>query len=299
MKPLTMIEYILLAMIWGASFLFMRVASPEFGPVVLIALRVSIAVLCLSPLLLNGKRLSALRENKVALVIVGLFNSAFPFCLFAYATLTLSAGYTSVINASAPLWAALIAFLWLQQKVKGFQLLGLAIGFIGVVILVWNKLSSSVLDIGLGIGAGFLASIMYGYAVNYTKTRLAGVEPLTVAIGSQMTATAVLLPFLFFDWPTETISVNAWLSVIALGVLCTALAYVLYFKLIAQMGGTNAITVTYLIPLFGSLFGYWFLAELMTLDMVLGGLLIILGTALVMGGIKLPAKPIKANSTKF
>jgi drug/metabolite transporter (DMT)-like permease len=292
MKQSDLAELIALAAIWGASFLFMRVGVAEFGPLALTALRVGGATLCLLPLLLWRGHLGALRLHWKAIAIVGLFNSALPFVLFGIAALAINAGLSSIFNATAPLWGALIAWLWLNDKLSASRVLGLFIGFVGVVFLAWNKASFKPgehgVSAGLAIGACLLATLCYGFAANYTKQRLTGVPPLAVATGSQAAATAVLvLPALWFA-PRTMPSATAWASVIVLALLCTAVAYLLYFRLIAHLGAPRAITVTYLIPVFAVLWGALFLREEITLSMALGCAVILAGTALASGLVTLP-----------
>jgi drug/metabolite transporter (DMT)-like permease len=280
MRPADIAELIALAAIWGASFLFMRIAVPEFGPLALTALRVGIASLCLLPLALWHGHMGPLRTHWQAITIVGLFNSALPFVLF-------NAGLSSIFNATAPLWGALIAWLWLHDKLSPSRVLGLMIGFVGVVFLAWDKASFKPGDhgvsAGLAIGACLLATLCYGFAANYTKQRLTGVPPLAVAAGSQAAATAVLLlPGLWFAPPAMP-SATAWGSVIVLALLCTAVAYLLYFRLIAHLGAPRAITVTYLIPVFAVLWGALFMREEITLSMAAGCAVILVGTALASG----------------
>ena len=287
-------EMIALAAIWGASFLFMRIAAPEFGPLALTALRVGIATLCLLPLLLWQAQLPALRRHWKASAVVGLFNSALPFALFSVAALAINAGLSAIFNATAPLWGALIAWLWLHDRLSTSRVAGLFIGFAGVVFLAWDKASFKPGDhgisAGLAIGACLLATLCYGFAANCTRRWLAGVPPLAVATGSQAAAALVLLlPGLWFA-PAAMPGSAAWASVAVLAVLCTGVAYVLYFRLIAHVGAARAITVTYLLPLFAVLWGALWLGEAITLPMVAGGAVILVGTALASGLVTLPLR---------
>jgi drug/metabolite transporter (DMT)-like permease len=287
-------ELVALAAIWGASFLFMRIAVPEFGPLALTALRVGIATLCLLPLVLWHGHLRAMRTHWRAIAIVGLFNSALPFVLFGIAALAINAGLSSIYNATAPLWGAVIAWLWMRDKLSASRVLGLVIGFIGVVFLAWDKASFKPgehgVSAGLAIGACLLATFSYGFAANYTKQRLAGVPPLAVAAGSQAAAAAaLLLPGLWFA-PQTMPSATSWGSVVVLAVLCTAVAYLLYFRLIAHLGAPRAITVTYLIPVFAVLWGALWLREEITLSMAAGCAVILVGTALASGLVTLPLR---------
>ncbi len=286
-------ELVLLAALWGASFLFMRLGAIEFGPVALSALRVAGATLFLLPLLAARKQIGVLRAHWKPIAVVGVMNSALPFALFSLAALAINAGLSSILNATAPLWGALVAWLWLGDRPTRDRLLGLAIGFTGVAGLAWDKASLKPGDHGVSaavaIGACLLATLFYGFAANYTRRNLTGVAPLAVATGSQaFAALALALPALWL-WPTKLPGSAAWISLAGLAILCTGVAYILYFRLIARLGAARAITVTFLIPLFGVLWGALFLGEALTPSMLAGGLVILAGTALASGVVRLPA----------
>jgi drug/metabolite transporter (DMT)-like permease len=214
---------------------------------------------------------------------VGVTNSALPFCLLAFASLSLTAGFTSLINASVPLWAALIGLVWLRASMNGAQWFGLALGVVGMVILTWGKVDFKPGGSGVAILAGLIATCSYGFSTHYAKKRLTAVPPLGVATGSQTAAAIVLLPLTVWFWPQANPSVGAWVSLILLGTFSTALAYILYFRLIAGLGGQKASTVTFVIPVFASLWGWAFLRETVTLTMLVGGSVVLLGTALTLG----------------
>jgi drug/metabolite transporter (DMT)-like permease len=216
---------------------------------------------------------------------MGVLHYAIPFSLFAYSMLTLSAGYSSVINASAPLFAGLVAWFLLGERLNASRATGLVIGIVGVAFLVCNKFSA-----GPGSGsvvpavlASVLAAFCYGLAAVLAKKNLAGVDPIAVAGGSMVVAALVLLPLSFLLWPATVPSLDAWSMAAVLGVVCTAVAFVLYFRLISAIGPSRAITVTFLIPFFAVVFGALFIDEQITASMVVGGLVIILGTALSTG----------------
>lgn len=292
MKPRDLTDFLLLAALWGASFLFMRVAAPAFGAFALVEVRVAIAAAFLLPLLAWRGGLAALRAHAPTLAVVGVLNSAIPFVLFTYSTLTITAGFASILNATVPMWAALVAWLWLRERIRAAQWLGLAIGLAGVVLLVWGRIDlrpgGSQWSATLAIAAALLASLSYGVAANYTKRRLAGVNTLAVATGSQIAAALALAPFALATWPAAPVGVRDWAAAIALGVACTGLAYILYFRLIDRVGAMRAASVTFLIPLFGVLWGAVFLSEAITLQMAAGGAVILVGTALALGFVGAP-----------
>ena len=293
MKPFDFGELVLLAALWGASFLFMRLGAGEFGPVALSALRVAGATLFLLPLLAVRQQIGVLRAHWRPIAVVGVMNSALPFALFSLAALAINAGLSSILNATAPLWGALVAWLWLGERPTRDRLLGLAIGFAGVTGLAWDKASFKAGDHGVSaavaIGACLLATLSYGFAANYTKRKLNGVTPLAVATGSQLFAALALALPAWWLRPTVMPGGAAWLSLAALALLCTGVAYILYFRLIARLGAARAITVTFLIPLFGVLWGALFLGEALTPSMLAGGLVILAGIGLASGVVRLPA----------
>lgn len=283
MKGTDLGELVALAAIWGASFLFMRLGAGEFGPVALSAVRVAGAALVLLPLLHWHGQVGELRRHWRSIFVVGVTNSALPFLCFSFAALSISAGLSSIFNASSPLFGAMIGWLWLRDRPTPARALGLAIGFAGVIGLAWEKASFRPGGSGWAIVACLAAALLYGLSANYTKKRLQGVAPMAVAAGSQLSAALLLaLPALWW-WPAEMPSARAWTMVALLALLCTGLAYLMYFRLIAHVGPANAIAVTFLIPAFAVLWGWLFLAEPLTPAMAVGCGVILLGTALATG----------------
>ena len=294
MKPQDAFELTVLAALWGGSFIFMRLGAGEFGPVALAGVRVAMAALILLPLLASRGGLPALREHWRAIAFVGIVNTALPFVAFSYAALTINAGLSSVFNATAPLWGAIVAWLWLHDKLTAQRVLGLLIGFAGVSWLAWDRVGFTARAQSDNSGATVVAilaclagTLCYGIAVNFTKRHLGAVPPLALATGSQAAAAIALAVPAAWLWPASAPSTTAWLSVAALALFCTAFAYLLYFRLIAHVGPAKTIAVTFLIPLFGLLWGALFLGEQVTAVMALAGGVVLLGTALATGVVKL------------
>jgi drug/metabolite transporter (DMT)-like permease len=293
MNPADIVQLLVLAALWGGSFLFIRVGVTDFGVAPLVAVRVGIGALFLLTVLFARRPardvLVTLRSHARPLLVVGILNSAAPFCLFSWAEYTLSAGVTSVLNATTPLWGALVAYLWLKDRLGGLRVAGLAIGFVGVTALVWDQVAApaagaaSSITTALAAGAGLAAALLYGVAANYTKRHLTGVDPLTVAAGTMTGASLVLLPFAVWAWPASSIAAPSWAAVIALGVGCTGIAYLMFFRLIASIGPARTITVTFVIPVFGILWGALFLRERVSAGMVESCLVILAGTVLATG----------------
>jgi drug/metabolite transporter (DMT)-like permease len=286
LKPLDAIELLALGSIWGCSFLFMRLASPEFGPVPLIALRVTTAALFLLPILAWTGDPRAPWQRRGEMLLIGFFNSAFPFCLFAFATLSLTAGYTAVLNATAPLFTAVVAYLWMGDRLSRLGTLGLLVGLGGVVVLVWDELGVDRDNAALAIVAGLVGASSYAIAANHTRARFSGIGSLEMASGSQVAASVLLLPLCWFWWPAEMPSARAWMAVLALGIPCTGIAYILYFRLLSRLGPTRAVAVTYIVPFAAMIFGAIFMNETVTTRMMGGCGLILLGTGLATGVIR-------------
>lgn len=290
MKLRDIIDLLILAAVWGASFLFMRIAAPEFGSVVLVQLRVVIGSLFLLPIFMVRGQISELRIHWKKLGLLGTINSAIPFCLLTYSTLYLTGGFAAILNATAPLFGALIAWLWLADKLNGSRIAGLLIGLAGVITLVWNKIGLDAGDVTVAVFAAILASAFYGVGANYTKRHVSDVSSLAIATGSQISAAIVLLPAAIIQWPTGPISAVAWISVAIMGVASTGIAYLLYFRLIANVGPAKAISVTYLVPVFAIFWGTMFINESVTTTMIFGCVIILIGTALATGTLPLARK---------
>jgi drug/metabolite transporter (DMT)-like permease len=288
MRGADVAELFALAAIWGGSFLFTRMGAAEFGPVVLSALRVTGAALLLLPLLQLRGQMGDLRRHWRAIFVVGITNSALPFLLFSYAALSFTAGLSAIFNAAAPLFGALIAWLWLKDRLTPSRVLGLVIGFGGVVWLAWGKASFNPGGSGWATLACIAATLLYGFSANLTKKRLSGVAPMAVAAGSQLSAALVLAAPAVLWWPQAMPSHTAWVTAALLALLCTGVAYVMYFRLIAHIGPANAIAVTFLVPAFAVLWGWVFLGERLSAPTLFGCAVILLGTGLATGLLKWP-----------
>lgn len=280
------LEFVALGAIWGASFLFMRVAVPAFGPVPLIALRVAIGALVLVPIVLTQRQSVSFKTHAMPIAVVGLLNSAVPFTLFAYATIIVTSGFAALLNATVPIFTAIVGLIWFRQRLEGPRLTGVVLGFLGAAVLVSGDLGKT--GHPGAIGAGLVSSLCYAIAAHYTRQRLGGVAPLAVAAGSQVAAALALAPLAIWAAPTVMPPASAWAAVLALGLVCTGLAYAIYFRLLATAGAGGAVVVTYLIPVFGMIWGGVFLDEAVTATMLGGCSAILAGVALVQ---RAPAGP--------
>ena len=292
MKPRDLTELFALAAIWGGSFLFMRIGAPAFGALPLAGLRVIGATLVLVPLLVLRGGLGPLRTHWKPLLVVGITNSAFPFACFAYATLTITAGLGAIFNAAAPLFGAVIAWLWLRDRLTPLRAFGLCVGFVGVFGLAYSRAAlkdgADQTSAVLAVLACIAATVSYGFSASFTKRYLTGIPPLTIAAGSQFGASLVLLVPTIALWPATAPDGYAWLSAALLAAVCTGIAYIMYFRLIANIGPANAITVTFLVPAFGIAWGALFLGERLSAPILIGCAVILLGTSLATGALTWP-----------
>lgn len=269
---LTPLELLLLGAIWGGSFFFMRVAAAPFGPFALVEMRVLLGALILLPFLWRvRKRLDAMRWRQLA--IVGALNSAIPFSLFAWGAERAPAGIGAIANSLTVLCTALVAFALYRERIGARRGIAMLVGFVGVIVLVNDKTSGDHVA-GAAI-AGALASLSYGFAANFTKRWLADLPPLAAVAGTLVCSTLMVAPLAFATWPQASPPRGAWLSAIALGVLCTGIAYAFLFRLIARVGAARATTCTYLIPLFGVLWAWLLLGEQPSALMLIAGALIL------------------------
>ena len=299
MKRSDLAQLLLLAALWGGSYLFMRLGAGEFGAFALAGVRAICASLLMVPLLALRGGFDDWRRYWKEIIVVGLTNSALPFVLFSFAALSISAGLSAIFNAAMPLFAAVIAWAWLKEKLTPAQALGLAVGFVGVIALVVDKagFKAGASQVGWAIAACLAATLLYAFSANFSKRRLAQATPLAISSGSHLVSALVLLLPTVWLWPAAAPSSTAWLAALALAVGSTAIAYMLYYRLIAAIGAARTVTVAYLIPLFGVLWGWLFLGETFSRAMALGCAVILLGVALTTGLVRLPRRrPVAALS---
>jgi drug/metabolite transporter (DMT)-like permease len=283
MRPADLLRLVTLAALWGGSFLFLRITAPVLGPLFLAELRLVIAAATLLAWawMTGGQVRFAGRWRSY--LVIGTVNSAVPFGLFAYAAVHLPASYSAVLNATSPLFGAFFAALWLNERLTPRRVAGAVAGVAGVALLVGFGPVKADAGVILSALAAIGGACCYALAVVYTRRKAAGIEPFAVAVGSQIGAALVLSPALA-SWPGgELFTPGIAASVLALALACTAFAYVLYFRLIADVGAARALTVTFLIPVFGVLWGVVFLGEPLGLFMLAGAALVIGATWLVVG----------------
>lgn len=279
MKAIDFLELLLLGAIWGASFLLIKYAAPEIGIFALVEVRAIGATLLLLPLVVLKGKHKDLLPYWPQLLILGLLNTVIPFCLFNYGLLHIQAGLAAILNATAPMFGVLIAYLYLKESIGRFGLLGILLGFFGVVLISYQqttKADASLLPV-LGI---LFATFCYGIAATYLRSKLSHINAIALAGGSQFFSALALLPLALLNLPSSMPSSQAMGSALILAFVCTGLAYVLYFDLIAKVGASRAMTVGYLVPLFGIAWGYVLLNETLSTPTLIGGGLILLGVML-------------------
>ncbi len=249
--------------------------------------RVGIAAAFLLPIVILKGLLPDLKKHWRQIFFMGIFNSAIPFACFAFSLLTITTGLSAILNATVPMFGALVAWVWLKDKPALSRVAGIAISFGGIALLAWDKASftpdASGAAPGWAVLACLLACLCYGISASYAKKYMAGINPMVTAAGSQMGATLGLLLPAFWFWPAKAPSTTAWLALLVLGVACTGVAYILYFRLIAKAGPQRTLTVTFLIPVFAVFYGAVFLRETVTPWMLLCAAVIVCGTALATG----------------
>ena len=275
---LTPVELAVLGAIWGASFLFMRVAANDFGAMALVEVRLGLGSLVLLPFLWRERSRFSSGKLWGKLALIGAINSAVPFMLFAWAAQRAPAGVGAIANAMTVLFTALVGFLFFGEKIGTRRAVALLAGFAGVVVLASGKVAGA--SIGWAVAAGAGAAFLYGIGINLVRRHLTGLPPAAVASATLGSAAVLTLPFAIAQWPQQAIPAQSWWSAVMLGVLCTGAAFVLYYRLIARIGASRAATVTYLIPLFGVGWAWLLLGEPLTLTMGVSGALILGSVAL-------------------
>jgi drug/metabolite transporter (DMT)-like permease len=283
---LTPVELTTLGAIWGASFLFMRVAARDFGALALVEVRLTLGALVLLPLLWRA-RAQFTTSHWLKLVGVAAVNSAIPFALFAWAAQRAPAGVGAIANATAVMFTALVAFVLYGERINMRRAIGLVAGFVGVVVLASGKTAGeSVWSAAL---AGTFAALLYGIGANLIRRHLAGLPAGALAAATLVCAAVLFAPLAIANWPDTSPSARVWASAILLGVLCTGVSNLLYFRLIHRIGAPRAATVSYLTPLFGVVWAWIVLGEPLTVTMAIAG-------ALILGGVTLNQQRAAAAS---
>ena len=271
------LELTLLGAIWGGSFLFMRVAAADFGPVPLVEVRLALGGLILIPLLWRAR---AQFTPRLWLRIAGIaaVNSVIPFVLFAWGAERAPAGIGAITNAMTVMFTALVAFVLYGERIGPMRIAGLVAGFVGVLILASGRTAGE--SVWPSALAGTMASVCYGFGINFVRRYLTGLPSGAVAAATLISGAVLLAPLAIYNWPHHPIAAASWVSGILLGMLCTGIAFVFYYRLIARVGPARTSTVTYLIPLFAVIWAWLLLGEPLTPTMAIAGALILAGVAI-------------------
>ena len=283
MSIASVIRLISLAAIWGGSFLFLRLGAPVLGPVLFIQLRVGLGALFLLVVALIHRKPLELKGNLRHFAILGFFNTGFPFLLFAFGALHITASMESVLNATAAIWGAIISAVWLRVPVSPKAAAGLGLGLFGVAVLVGLDAGHMTQDAWIAVAAGLGAAFSYGLASAYIQKAKRPVSAFANAHGSLWAATLMFVPVSPFFPPLMPVTPLAAVAAVGIGVLCSGIAYMVYFKLLGDIGAAPTLTVSFLIPVFGILWGVLFLHERIGWNMPAGAGLIVIGTALATG----------------
>jgi len=273
----TPLELTLLGAIWGASFMFMRVAAADFGPFPLVEVRLAFGALVLTPFLWRARaQFSPLLFLRIA--GIAMMNATVPLTLFAWAAERAPAGIGAISNGMTVMFTALVAFMFFGERIGAWRLMGLVTGFVGVAILASGRTAG--VSVAPAALAGTAASLCYGVGINLVRRYLTPYPPAAVAAAALTSGALLLAPLAAANWPRHPLPAVSWASALLLGVLCTGLAFVLYYRLVARIGAPRTSTVTYLIPLFGVIWAWLLLGEPLTVTMALAGALILAGVAL-------------------
>jgi drug/metabolite transporter (DMT)-like permease len=282
-----------LAAMWGASYLFMRYAVPYFGPVALIELRALIAGVALAAFLLATGASVEWRKHWRAYLFVGAIGLALPFVLIAEALTIIDASTAAILNALSPLFASIVAAVWIRDPITPAKMAGIALCLAGTAVLVgWTPAPMSAREL-FAASLSVAATAIYGYTIVFTKVRLKGASPLGTAAGTLLMAAAALTPLVPFAHAPRAIAAipaMAWLAMLGLAIVSTTVAFIFYYRLIADVGPVKAITVTLLVPVFGMIWGVLFLGEPLTPGRLAGCAIILAGCALILGLVRLPVR---------
>lgn len=292
MSPANLLRLILLAAIWGGSYALMRVLAPVYGGIGTMWLRISIAAIVLLVYTTLTKTELGFKQWWRQYLVIGMMNSAIPFSLIGFGMKTLPAGYGALINSLAPFFGVLFAALMLSEKLTLPRVLGLITGFAGVGVMLNLGPVVPTREVVIAALSCVLATASYGFASVFTKKYAKGAPNFGLTTFSLALPTVILAPLAIPLISWQMPSTGVLLALLTLGVVCSGVAYFLYFRLIADVGPTKATSVTFLIPVFGVTWGALFFDERLTLGALAGAVLIFVGVALVLG-LKWPSRRVK------
>ncbi len=290
MRPTHVLQLLLLAFVWGTAYLFMKTSVPAFGAPAMVFLRMGLAaVLVLLPLTLLRTGVAPLHAHWRDMAVFGIAFTAVPFLGLGYSSRSISAGLLAILQSAAPLFAAVVARVWLGERITAWRAAGLLIGFAGVAILVGDRISIRE-DAGVAILITLAVTALWGVSSNYARVRLHMVDPIALAAGSMSAAGIALAPLAWLTWPAEAPGARAWAEVLFLGLASSGLGFVLYFGLLRQIGAVRATSVTFLSPVVAMVSAALYIGKEVTLRTVVGCAVILVGTALTLGLLPRPRR---------
>ena len=264
----------ILGAVWGSAFMFIKIATPELGPIALVNIRLAVAGLIFIPFLLQQKYLKHFRRNFKNILVLSVINTALPFSLFAYASLESSSNMLSILNGTTAIMAVVISTIWLKIRLNFFQIMGVFIGLFGIVVLanpdnVYISMKATIFCLS--------AAFCYALSANYIQKFAYKTNTIVLIGWTLVIASVLLLPITFFNLPSQFPSNSVIFSILWLGVISTGVAFLGYVRLIEKVGAVKTATVAYFIPVFGVIWGYVFLGEPITLQILIGMILILIG----------------------
>ena len=264
----------ILGAVWGSAFMFIKIATPELGAIALVNIRLAVAGLIFIPFLLQQKYLKHFRSNLKNILVLSVINTALPFSLFAYASLESSSNMLSILNGTTAIMAVVISTIWLKIRLNFFQIMGVFIGLFGIVVLanpdnVYISMKATIFCLS--------AAFCYALSANYIQKFAYKTNTIVLIGWSLVIASVLLMPITFFNLPSQFPSNNVIFSILWLGVISTGVAFLGYVRLIEKVGAVKTATVAYFIPVFGVIWGYIFLGEPITLQILIGMILILIG----------------------
>jgi drug/metabolite transporter (DMT)-like permease len=287
-RPADLARLVALAAMWGASYLFMRYAVPSMGAVLLIELRVMIAGAALVAFVMLTGGVVGWRKHWRAFLFVGSVGLALPFVLIAQALTTIDASTAAILNALSPLFASIVAAVWIRDPVTPAKATGIALCLAGTAVLVgWTPAPMSGREL-FAASLSVAATALYGFTIVFTKVHLKAASPMGTAAGTLLMAALVMLPFTPVTRDFAAIPAMAWLAMLGLALVSTTVAFIFYYRLIADVGPVKAITVTLLVPVFGMIWGVLLLGEPLTPGRLAGCAIVLFGCSLILGLVRIP-----------
>jgi drug/metabolite transporter (DMT)-like permease len=290
LRPQDAARLVALGAMWGASYLFMRLAVPHLGPALMIELRVVVAGLLLLAFMFMAGRGSAWRRHWRPWLFIAVVGTAVPFTLIAEALRTIDASTAAILNALVPLFTTIVAAIWIRDRITPAKAAGIALSIAGTAVLVgWTPQPMSAKEL-LAASMSVAATILYGINIVFSRVHLRDATPAATSAYTLLLAGAVLLPFTPLDRNLAAVPWSTWMALLGLAIVSTTVAFIYYYRLIADIGPVKASTVTLLVPVFGMIWGVLFLGEPLTPGRVAGCAIILSGCALILGLFKMPLR---------